>query len=119
MVTETGFRAEVGRALREEFGADNVVERAEVDVRTGEIRPLPLPGFEFEGRPVDTFTIGVGGSVEVDGEAHADLLRACRLGRTVTLTVEATVVGIPHTWKDGEITRGTKLRLERVVSIDG
>lgn len=92
-----------------------------VDMWTGEVRPLP--GFEFEGQRVRTFAVGVSGSVEVDGDAHADLLRACRLGRTVEITVEATVeatvVSIPHTWKDGEITRGTKLRLERVVSIDG
>ena len=77
----------------------------------------------FEGIVVDTFELGFGGKVELDlgFETDDSIVRACKLGEKVKLTVEGTIVSRPFSYKEGKnngedrVTSGAKLRIDSIV----
>lgn len=77
----------------------------------------------FEGMVVDTFELGFSGKVELDMGFETDdsLIRSCRLGEEVTLTVRGKIVNRPFAYKEGKnngedrVTSGARLKVESIV----
>lgn len=115
-------------ALVSEFGLDGAraavqaARAAHADPETGEIADEPhrpswarrapqgsLPG--FEGAPVQTFTVGFAGTLELHPVEDVDVIRALAFGKGVDLLVSGAVQGISGTTKDGDVTRAARVKV--------